>query len=142
MSKGFTLIEIIIVICIILLLLVIVWPVGANFYRQEMLTKTQQQVIWVLKQARNNAVNQKYNTSYGVKFQPGEIILFQGNSFNDRNQLQDIYYPLSSVISLNGLQEIVFAANTGFVVNAGSIILRTNNLVKEIKINQLGVIDY
>lgn len=142
MNKGFTLIEVIIVICIILLLFVIVWPIGANFYRQELSNKAQQQLVWILKQARSNAVNQKNNANFGVKLEPGTAVLFQGNNFNERNQDQDITYSLPSIIKQTGLQEIVFSANTGFVNNPGTVILNSYNSSKVIEINQLGVLDY
>jgi prepilin-type N-terminal cleavage/methylation domain-containing protein len=142
MNKGFTLIEVIIVICIILLLFVIIWPVGASFYRQELLSKAQQQVVWILKQARSNAINQRNNSSFGVHLSAGEALLFQGENYNDRVQSEDVIYSLPKIVSFGDLKETVFSANTGFVNSPGTIILNSSGSSKKIEINQLGVLDY
>ena len=142
MNKGFTLIEVIIVICIILLLFIVVWPIGANFYRQELLSKAQQQVIWILKQARANAIDQKNNSAFGVHLVNGEAIVFQGDTYNNRIQTNDISYSLPKIVTISGEQEIIFSPNTGFVSTPGSIILGTGGGRKEIMINKLGVLDY
>lgn len=142
MSKGFTLIEVIIVICIILLLLVIVWPIGAGFYRQQLISKAEDQVVWILKQARANAINQKNNTAFGVYLSAGQAIIFQGDSFENRVQTEDISYTLPKVADFSGLGTVIFLPNTGFVTEPGSIIISGSGSSKEIKINKLGVIDY
>jgi prepilin-type N-terminal cleavage/methylation domain-containing protein len=142
MNKGFTLIEVIIVICIILLLFVIVWPIGASFYRQQIISKADQQVVSILKQARANAINQKNNAAFGVELAEGQAVLFQGNTFDSRIISEDITYTLPKIAVIGGLNEIVFLPNTGFVDTPGSIIIGGAGANKEIKINRLGVIDY
>ena len=142
MEKGFTLIEVIIVICIILLLLVIVWPIGAGFYRQQLISKADQQVVSILKQARANAINQKNNAAFGVQLSDGEAILFQGENFDERLISEDINYSLPKIVVTSGLSEVVFLPNTGFVKTPGTIIIGGAGASKEIKINRLGVIDY
>ncbi|MCX6744992.1 MAG: prepilin-type N-terminal cleavage/methylation domain-containing protein [Candidatus Parcubacteria bacterium] len=142
MNKGFTLIELIIVICIFLLLGTIFWPIGASFYQQELLSKAEQQVIWILKQARANAINQKNNSAFGVHLSAGEAVIFQGDDFSSRAIIEDVNYSLPKVVAINGLNEIIFAPNTGMVSPAGSIILSSAQSNKEIIINELGVIDY
>jgi prepilin-type N-terminal cleavage/methylation domain-containing protein len=142
MNKGFTLIEVIIVICIILLLFVIVWPIGASFYRQQLISKAEDQVVWILKQARADAINQKNNSAFGVHLSDGEAILFQGENFDNRVAVEDMSYSLPKIATLSGLQEIVFLPNTGFVSAPGAVIIGGVGSNKEIKINKLGVIDY
>lgn len=142
MNKGFTLIELIIVICIVLLLGAIVWPIGANFFSQELASKAQQQIIWVLKQARANAVNQKNNSAFGVYLEKGQATLFQGNTYADRVISEDINYTLPKIVSINNLNEIVFEPNTGLVTNPGTIKIASPALSREIAVNKLGVIDY
>jgi prepilin-type N-terminal cleavage/methylation domain-containing protein len=142
MNKGFTLIELIIVICILLLLLAVFWPVGTSFYQHELLGKAQQQVIWILKQARSNAINQKNNSAYGVYLAGGEAIIFQGDNFANRNQINDIKYPLPKNVAISGPSEIIFAPNTGFVRQDETIRLSAASFTGDIRINELGVIDY
>lgn len=142
MNKGFTLIEVIIVICIFLVLLVIFWPVGTSFYRQELLSKTESQIIWALKQARTDAIDQKNNSSFGIYFQNQQIVLFQGSSFDQRVPNQDLAYNLPAAVAINGPQQIVFAANTGFTGLDSSINLSLGQFSRQIKINELGVFDY
>ena len=142
MNKGFTLIELIIVICIFLLLGAIFWPIGANFFSQELASKAEQQIIWVLKQARVNAVNQKYNSAFGVYLEKGQATLFQGNTYADRVTSADIIYTLPKIVTVSNLNEIVFEPNTGLVSNPGTIKIVSPALSREIVVNRLGVIDY
>lgn len=142
MKNGFTLIELIVVICILILMLAIFWPIGMNFYMQETLNKTQQQVVWILKQARANAVNQKNNAAFGVQLVTGSAIMFQGNSFETRQQEQDVIYTLATSVNVSGAQTIVFAPNTGFVSASLTIKLSIPAASKEISVNPLGVLEY
>ncbi|MCX6740707.1 MAG: type II secretion system protein [Candidatus Parcubacteria bacterium] len=142
MNKGFTLIEVIIVICIFLLLGAIFWPVGANYYRQQVLDKSEQQIVWILKQARANAINQENNAAFGVYLNQGALILFEGTMFSQRNQEADIVYHLAPNITLSGEKEFVFLPNTGEVEIPGKIMISLNAMNKEISVNKLGVIDY
>ncbi len=142
MNKGFTLIELIIVICIFLLLGAIFWPIGANFFSQELASKGQQQIIWILKQARANAINQKNNSAFGVYLEKGQATLFQGDNYTDRITSEDIIYTLPKIVTIVDLNEIVFEPNTGQVSTPGTIKLNSPSLSREIVINQLGVIDY
>jgi prepilin-type N-terminal cleavage/methylation domain-containing protein len=142
MSRGFTLIELIIVICIIILLTALFWPIGAAYYQREILNKTEQQMIWTLKLARANAINQKNNSSFGIYIKDNQLILFQGESYAQRDASKDIIYDVPSSVKISGAEIIIFAVNTGLVNNPGLISLRTNSTIKEIKINELGVIDY
>ena len=102
MNKGFTLIEIIIVICIIILVAASLGPVGASFYRQQLLNKTEQQLIGILKQARSNAVNQINNSAFGVYIYNNQAVLFQGFNFLDRESDQDLNYSFSGKIYFSG----------------------------------------
>lgn len=142
MNKGFTLIEVIIVICIFLLLGAIFWPVGANYYRQQVLEKSEQQIVWILKQARANAINQRNSAAFGVNISQGAVTLFEGLNFNQRNQAADSVYKLAPNIVISGESEFVFLPNTGEVENPGKIRVSLNAYSKEIYINKLGIIDY
>lgn len=142
MKNGFTLIELIVVICIMTLMLAIFWPLGMNFYRRETLNKTHQQIVWILKHARANAVNQENNSAFGVQLETGQAILFQGTSFTGRQQNQDVTYTLATSVNVSGAQTIIFAPNTGFVSAPLAINLSIPDVVKEISVNQLGVLEY
>lgn len=142
MNRGFTLTEILVVIGIFALLSILLVPLGLNYYQREVLNKTDDQLVWVLKEARDNALNQNGGSSFGVYIAANNFTLFRGTSFNQRIIEDDINYSFPDSITFTGLQEIVFSPNTGATSQIGKISLSTGHYQRDILINELGVIDY
>jgi prepilin-type N-terminal cleavage/methylation domain-containing protein len=142
MSRGFTLTEILVVIGIFALLSILLVPLGLNYYQREVLNKTDDQLVWVLKEARDNALNQNGGSSFGVYIAAHSFTLFRGISFSQRVAADDLNYSFPSSIAVTGLQEIVFLPNNGTTSTIGKISLSNGQYQRDILINELGVIDY
>lgn len=142
MKNGFTLMELLIVIGIIVFLSAVFLPIGLNFYQLQVLNKTSDQVIWLLKQARTNALSQKKNSAFGLYFAEQQVILYQGESYQLRQIEMDQTYPLAESIQRYGVEEINFSKGTGLPKQTGLVTLKSNQREKTIQINQMGLISY
>ncbi len=142
MKSGFTLLELLIVIAIFFLLTAITLPVGWNFYKIQILNKTQDEIVSFLKLARNNALAQKNNSDFGVYIAKEQIVLFQGASYDSRQADKDIMFPVSKIISFSGLSEIDFNSYNAQPSQFGLITISLENQQRLIQINELGTIDY
>jgi Tfp pilus assembly protein FimT len=142
MRVGFTLVELLIVIGIIIFLAAILLPIGFNFYQLQILNGTTDQIVWLLRQARTNALSQRNNSDCGLYFEKQQIILYQGENYQTRQIDLDEIYPLAGSVQEEGLEEINFAKGTGLPKQTGQIILKLNQGEKIIRINQMGLISY
>jgi prepilin-type N-terminal cleavage/methylation domain-containing protein len=142
MKNGFTLMELLIVIGIIVLLSIILLPIGFNYYQRELLNKTEDQLVWLLKEARDNAVNQKNGSFFGVYIAVNDFIIFQGPNYNQRAAENDSSYSFPETITISGLKEIIFVPNTGTTQQVGTISLALGQFKKDISINEFGIINY
>jgi prepilin-type N-terminal cleavage/methylation domain-containing protein len=149
MNRGFSLIELIVVIGIIAILAIFLLPVSLNYYQREVLKKTEDQLVWILKEARDNAINQKNGSYFGLYITNDNFIIFQGQSYSQRILVEDVSYSFPLSINISGLKEIVFAPNTGIASPSGTISLSLGTASadasqdkRDIIINELGVISY
>ncbi len=115
MKKGFTLTEIMIVIAIIILLSALTLPFGINFFQEQRTEEETISLVNNLKIAQSRAMSGKNNSSWGIKFEPesSRYILFQGESFIERDAAYDEIFEMSSGTQIDGLDEIVFEKITG-----------------------------
>lgn len=140
--RGFTIIELLIVLAIFLVLVAIFTPMAISFYQMEAMNKTQDQLVWLLREARDNAVNQKNNSFFGVRVLEDNFILFQGESYINRIETEDQVVSFPDNIKISGDDEIIFAPTTGFVSSNCLIKLISAGVSKEINVNKIGVINY
>lgn len=141
MTRAFTLIEILIIISIALIILALTIPMGVKFFQSQNLDETVNDILETLRRAQNQALTQKNDSSFGVKFLSDSYILFQGDSFDFRVQSEDEVFDLRSGINISGIDEIVFAKSTGIPNVSGTMTLSSNNETKNININSQGRIE-
>ncbi len=114
-SFGFTLIEIIIVVSLIALFVFLVTPFGLDFYREQVLEESTISIADKLKLAQSRALSEKNNSSWGVRFihEEGKYVLFQGDSYDQRDSDYDQEFTLPSGMTIEGINEIVYEKGTG-----------------------------
>jgi prepilin-type N-terminal cleavage/methylation domain-containing protein len=148
-KKGFTLVEVLLVIGIAAVIFVMATPFALNFYRGQLINEAQSSYINTLQGAHNNAVLQKNDSAWGVRFYSDEhcFVMFQGaapascdpeglGTFDER-------YDLIPEITVTGFgvdENIVFTKRTGTASGAGTTTLVYQSLARNILVEHSGVI--
>ncbi len=139
--KGFTLIEITIVVAITIALLVVTIPAVVRFLSYQTLQDTQTTLVATLRQAHTNALYQKNDSAFGVRFLSGSYVLFQGSSYAARSAAYDITTTVPAGVSVSGITEVVFTKRTGVPSTTGAILLQSGTRSLSVIINQQGSIE-
>jgi len=146
MKKGFTLVEILIVLSVLGIIAAIVMFSFSSVSSSGALDRSVSDVISALSQARSETLSSKDNSSYGVRFEQSEVIIFKesyspGNSENVTISLSGP--TLISNVSLGGGgSEVLFERFTGNAATGGTVTL-TNNAgsTKVITIYETGLFE-
>jgi prepilin-type N-terminal cleavage/methylation domain-containing protein len=140
-KRAFTLIELLLVIAIVAIIFAFSAPYTLRFYNTQLINETQSNILSVLSQARHNALLQKNDSDWGVKFdsENNQYILFQGSSYAENVDLYDEVYPLLNNIELTGdwTDEIVFSKYTGVPTVNGETTFGTTTLAYESMTRQI-----
>ena len=116
-SRGFTMIEMLVVIVIMSVLASVILPSLLNFRRSSLLNTETQEVVTLVNRARLLSVSSKNDERFGVHFEPSKLVLFQGATYTDGVATNEEHYfdsAISSATSINGGgSEILFAKVTG-----------------------------
>jgi hypothetical protein len=117
-------------------------PYSLKFYRTQLVEEVRSNIINTLQQARHNAVLQKNDSSFGVTLSevPESYVLFQGDSYAERETAQDDIFPVISDITFSGLTDVVFAKLTGLPNATGTISVSYGTIVRNILVEDFGVI--
>ena len=143
MSKGFSLVEILIVITMIGILSVISVP----FYSDILVKNNEQTALLAIagswRKAMMMSIAQVDDKNWGLKILPGSVVIFQGTSYSSRNAAYDKVIKISDQLFFSGLEEIVFGKFTGSPAATGTLNLQMGeNAIKSISINEKGMITY
>ncbi len=146
-SRGFTLIEMVIVVGIILVVAGLSIPFLFSYQVTSEVATYANDVERTLRRAQLQAINGYHGTSWGVYFDNNQkqFIIFQGNSYTSRDQNydQEIDYPNAFNIASTFGQEIYFAVYSGLPSLAGTVTVTSSESLfsKSIIVNELGVIN-
>ena len=138
--KGFTLIELLLVIGGIAIISALTIPVGVNFYRTQVLDETAGDILGALRRAQSQAVFQKNDSEFGVRFLSDSYVLFEGNSYGEVPS-QDETFNLVGGITTSGIVEVTFAKLTGIPSATGTLTITSANDSQGININAQGKIE-
>lgn len=116
-SRGFTMIEMLVVIVILSILTSAVLPSLLNFRRSSLLNTETQEVITLINRARLLSVSSKNDGQFGVHFEPSRLVLFQGATYTEgvaTNEEHNFDSAISGSTTINGGgTEVLFAKVTG-----------------------------
>ncbi len=118
-SFGFTLVELLIVLALLGLFLALTIPFGTEFYREHVLQEQTAMLANNLKTVQSYAQSGKNDSSWGVRFEPGDqgctncYVLFQGDTYSERDEAHDKVYNLASGVVAEGVVEITFEKRSG-----------------------------
>lgn len=117
-SRGFTLLEIIIVISILAILLSIILPSLTNFRQKSILNTETQEMTTLINKARLSSMSSKNDQQYGIHFEAGKIVLFEGTTYTagagtNEEHLFNTALTLAPITINGGGAETVFQKITG-----------------------------
>jgi len=138
--KGFTLIELLLVIGGIGIIAALTIPVGVNFYRIQVLDETAGDILVALRRAQSQAMFQKNDSAFGVRFLSDSYVLFEGNSYGEVPS-QDEPFNLMGGITTSGIVEVDFAKLTGIPNTTGTLTITSGNDSQGIHINAQGKVE-
>lgn len=137
--KGFTMLELLLVIGAAILIAAFTVPVGIRFFQTQSLDEATSGILETLRRAQNQAIFQKNDSAFGVKFLSGSYILFQGSLYGEVPS-EDESFALPSGVFTSGIGEIVFAKLTGLPNVTAILTIISNNDNQTITINSQGAV--
>lgn len=143
MSKGFTLIEVLLSVAAIAIIAGISIPIYQSFQARNDLDITTVEIAQSARRAQTLSQAVDGDTSWGIKIQSGSIVVFKGVSYAARDITLDELFDVPTSITPSGVSEIVFAKFTGLPQTIGTITLTSNtNETRTITINAKGMVSY
>lgn len=125
LSRGFSLVEVLIVIGIMALITSVMMFSGTAFRQSQALHEATQVVLSVINQARAHTLSSIGYSQYGVRLESDRIIMFKGSSWPGTDHVTTALpagVSLSSVLAA-GATEVVFRRVTGTTSQTGTITL-------------------
>ncbi len=133
--------ELLLVIGVAIFIAAFTLPAGVRFFQTQTLDETTSNILGTLRRARNQAVFQKNDSAFGVKFLSGSYILFQGNSYAERIQSEDESFTLSSGIAISGIDELIFTKLIGIPNTTGDLTITSGGDSQTLNINVQGKVE-
>ncbi len=133
--------ELILVIAIAASLVVTMIPMSIRYYRMEVLDEAVNVLASDMKRAEAYAFYGRLSSDFGLKFFPGEYVLFHGSTYGARVAQYDEVIALPEGVTLSGPNEIVFAHGTGVPTSPGGIIVRSADDESVITLRSNGLVD-
>ena len=141
MDKGFTLLEILVVVGVMAVLISAVLGSGLDFYKTQQLNVHTQGIVQGLRRAQQKAMAVENDSNFGVHFANNNYTLFKGSNFEQRDIQYDEVVDLPQVLTVSGIQEIVFSKVEGIPSLVGDIIISNGIETRIIDINEIGRIN-
>lgn len=141
--RGFTLIEMLLSVALIGIIAAIGTPIYQSFQVRNDLDIATQTIVQNISRAKILARSMDRNSAWGVKIQTGDVTLFQGSSYNNRDITLDESTAISTSITTSGTLEYVFAKFTGYPSSAATTTLTSQlNETRTITVNTRGSVGY
>ncbi|MBI4458202.1 prepilin-type N-terminal cleavage/methylation domain-containing protein [Candidatus Uhrbacteria bacterium] len=139
--RGFTMLEMMLVVAVSVIIAALTVPVGVRFLQIQNLDEAAADAMAALRRARSQAVSQRHDSAFGVKFLSGSYVLFQGASYAARVQSEDESFTMYGGAAVSGLDEVAFAKLTGLPSAVGLLTVSSGGDSRGIVINAQGNIE-
>lgn len=139
--RGFTLVEVIVVLSIIMIILGFSFPFAQGLKENNSLRSAEMAVKDALVRAQILSQSVSGDSSWGVKLDDTQVVIFKGASYSVRDGNFDEVFSLPSQNLLSGISEMVFDRLSGKPSEAGEIIISNNNKQRIINVNEKGFIE-
>lgn len=140
-GEGFTLLELLLVVGTAIIIGALTVPVGVRFFQTQSLDESVSTLLSNLRRAEAQAMFQKNDSAFGIKFLTNSYVLFQGNSYVARIQSEDESFSLAGGVAVSGIEEVVFAKLTGVPNATGTPTITSGGDSRMLNINAQGKIE-
>lgn len=141
-SKGFTLLEVLLVISILALIAGFAIPLSQQFQRKTDLENAIIHTVQALRSTLGKSTAIEENSSWGVYAQLGGLTIFQGVDFLTRDPSFDETLPFPPTVQPSGTTEFVFQKLSGEPLSAGTLTLSSFSDSHSITVTSTGSIEY
>ena len=148
LSRGFTLIEILVVIAILATLAAVTLLAFRNVYRDSARRTAIVEIADAFRDSRNNTLGAVNDTVYGVRVGTSSVTRFTGNTYTLGAVTNEVYeyeggVTATGTLVTNGIA-VVFARLTGIPSATGTILVRDIDQAgsTSVRIQSTGLIEY
>jgi len=154
--RGFTLVEIIIAVAVLAILAIVIAPYLTGQLPQKDAETYALEAGDALQEARSSVMSGQGNARYGVHFEAGKFVLFQGAAYSSTDA-NDVVHQLPgfaavTAVSLSpggacavasgaGNCDVHFASHFGTPTETGTVTLSGGGAVKTVTVGAAGMID-
>ncbi len=145
MSRGFTMVEMLLSIAVIALITAISIPVYQQFQTRNNLDITTSNVVQSLRRAMIFSQADKAGDWWSVRILPDQVVIYKGITFGLRDTSYDESIEIPKGITPSGMNNISFRRVSGvpFTTDLKPIVLTSySNETRTITINEKGTISY
>lgn len=107
--RGFTLIEVLLALAVLAIAGGALVPLYQGTLASAGASTAALTYEQALRQAANYAAAGKEDSSWGVYITSGSIVVFAGESYAVRDQIEDVSYDIANSLTISGVDEVVFA---------------------------------
>lgn len=146
MSRGITMLELVVVIAIIIVLASLIITSFSAFRNSKILDTGTENVLSILAKARGNTLSSKNDYQYGVHLETSQVVLFRGGVYSSSDSSNEVA-PLDSALEISSItltgggSDVIFDRLTGKTSMDGTVVVRVksdNTKTKTITINATG----
>jgi len=140
-SLGFTIIELLIVLGIVSILGLFLTRDVSQLLAQGNFTNTVERMVRTLRTAQIYSLSGKNDSSWGVHYESGKLVLFKGTNYSSRDQSFDAPTDLPLSVDITGWSDIYFDKLRGIPSAPLSIAIESQGRAGTISVNSQGGID-
>lgn len=142
MKRGFSLIELLLVIALIVITAALSFPFLITFQRQAIINEESFKAANQIRRARGLAKNSAHDDGWSFRIEGGDMYVFKGADFINRDQEFDEVVVLSPEVTASGAVEYNFDKLTGSTADVGSLTLTLDTSSYDISVNSKGSVSY
>jgi prepilin-type N-terminal cleavage/methylation domain-containing protein len=135
MSRGLTLIELLLVISIIAILAGASTPFLSSTLTRNQASNAQDRVLGSLRKAQTYSMTRRLGEDWGVCLTGGSVRLYAGSC---SSPLQEENWTVPGVVSISGLDDISFSGGRGEPSDSAEIVIDSGVSGSTIVVNQAG----
>ncbi|MDH4330336.1 MAG: hypothetical protein OEV93_02170 [Candidatus Moranbacteria bacterium] len=141
-TKGASLIEVVISMSIILIFVSVSVPAYRAVREKNNVNIAVTSLVKSLRYAQSMSLANRGDGDWGVRVRTGEVIVFKGSNYGNRDSDFDLILEVSSNVDFSGETEVVFSKAFGIPDVTGSISVSNGVSSEDIVINEKGTVDY